>query len=305
MLFLESFINKHAFFVLISAIIVLMIVNWSIESFKWRFLILKIEKLKYLKAIKAVFAGITVSIFTPNKTGEFAGRMLAIDKASRWDSIMITFIGSISQLLVTIVFGLLALNFAAFFFDIEHAVINIYLKLGFLLFSLILLFLSIMLYLNISIITFLGKKIRAAYLQKFSKYLLIFRRYTKKELLKVFFFSVLRYCVFSFQFLIILRFFNIQIPVLHLACLSSVWFFVITVVPTIALTEIGVRGAASIFLFDFYLEHFSTIPFTDDIHLKIVSATFILWIINIILPSLLGALFILQFNIFKRKSNGN
>ena len=50
----------------------LMFVNWSIDAIKWQFLVSKLKSF-FLVGFKAVFLGITVSIFTPNRVGEFGG----------------------------------------------------------------------------------------------------------------------------------------------------------------------------------------------------------------------------------------
>ena len=82
-------------------IVFLMLVNWSLETFKWKYLIRKIENVSFIKSFVAVFSGITVSTFTPNRVGEYAGRVFILEKANRWEAVLITILGSLSQLLIT------------------------------------------------------------------------------------------------------------------------------------------------------------------------------------------------------------
>ena len=44
---------------LIGVVIFMMLLNWFLESLKWRFLISKIEKVSIMRSIRAVFSGIT------------------------------------------------------------------------------------------------------------------------------------------------------------------------------------------------------------------------------------------------------
>src|ERR1700746_3482957 len=44
-------------------ILLLMLVNWSIEALKWKILIAPLETITFLSSYKAVLTGVTVSIF--------------------------------------------------------------------------------------------------------------------------------------------------------------------------------------------------------------------------------------------------
>ena len=76
------------------------------EALKWQFLISKIEKISIKRSIRAIFSGITVSAFTPNRVGEYGGRVFCLEKADRIQAVLITVIGSMAQLVTTIVLWL-------------------------------------------------------------------------------------------------------------------------------------------------------------------------------------------------------
>ncbi len=86
----------------LALVLLLMILNWSIESRKWQFMIGKIEKVPFFRSFQAVLAGVSISSFTPNRTGEYFGRAFILDKAGHMEGILITILGSMSQLLITI-----------------------------------------------------------------------------------------------------------------------------------------------------------------------------------------------------------
>ena len=87
-----------------------MFLNWLLDAVKWKFLIKKEEEVSLWLSIKAVFLGITVSIFTPNRVGEFGGRVFCLEKANRIKAVLITILGNMGQLLATTIFGTLALS---------------------------------------------------------------------------------------------------------------------------------------------------------------------------------------------------
>jgi len=84
----------------------LVIANYLCEVQKWRTLMKVFFKVKYSTAIKAILVGITVAIFTPNRIGEYAGRVLYIPKKYAVETVAVTIVGSISQMIVILFFGL-------------------------------------------------------------------------------------------------------------------------------------------------------------------------------------------------------
>tara|TARA_B100000674_G_C37682646_1_gene842256 strand:- start:198 stop:647 length:450 start_codon:yes stop_codon:yes gene_type:complete len=93
-------INSNYFTIIV--VIFMMFINWFLEALKWKFLINKIEEISIMTSIRAVFSGITVSTFTPNRIGEYAGRVFCLEKGDRIKAVLITIIGSMSQLFNTI-----------------------------------------------------------------------------------------------------------------------------------------------------------------------------------------------------------
>jgi hypothetical protein len=90
-------------------VFVLMIVNWSIETIKWKLSIERIQKINFFKAFKAVLSGVSFSVTTPNRMGEYLGRMLYMNEGNRLRAISITIVGSISQLIITLFMGFIGL----------------------------------------------------------------------------------------------------------------------------------------------------------------------------------------------------
>ena len=108
-------------------VVLLMVLNWSIEAIKWKQLISELQAIKFSSSLKSIFAGVSISIITPNRAGEFAGKIFYLKKANKADAMLLSLIGSLSQVLVTFCLGLLAVYYYLYF--IKHLV-NYQLQLG-------------------------------------------------------------------------------------------------------------------------------------------------------------------------------
>ena len=271
-------------------IVLMMFLNWFLEALKWQFLIKKIEEISFSRSVRAVFSGITVSAFTPNRVGEYGGRVFCLEKADRIQAVFITIIGSMAQLITTIFFGsigiLLLPSLMPEFTQILSLMEYSYPILVFV--FLLLNSLLIFIYLNTSVLSLLLSRIK--FLNKYEKYNSVFSFYSVEELAKVLLFSVARYAVFTTQFFILLHVFGVVINYTDALVLIMTMLFVISVIPTIAITEIGVRGSVALFLFGLISSN----------TVGILSATFVMWIINLLLPALIGTAFIFTLKFFRK-----
>jgi hypothetical protein len=273
----------------------LMIINWGIETFKWKFLIRKIENVNFLKALVAVLSGITVSIFTPNRIGEYAGRVFILDRADRWEGVLITMLGSLSQLLVTIIAG--SIGFVFFTYEyIDLSIDSEYLIYGLVLIILIVIFALISLFYNISFLTRLINKLPGKF-KKLRRYGKIFSNYSKWDLTVVMLLSMARYLVFITQFFLLLNLFESAIPYGEAIMMISMIYLVMAAIPTIALTELGIRGSVALYFIGLYFESHNPAAQND---LGIFTASSVLWLTNLAIPALLGAIFVFKLKFFRK-----
>jgi hypothetical protein len=119
----------------------------------------------------------------------------------------------------------------------------------------------------------------------------------KLLLLKTVLLSTLRYLVFSTQFYISIRLVGLNFCILQCMMVIPVIYLVLAAIPTMALTELGVRGSVSVFLFGLLAG-----PGVLDARatLAVVSASTLIWIINIAFPSLAGVLVVFTIKFFRR-----
>ena len=279
-------------------VLFLMLVNWSIEAYKWKFLISKIERISFFRAFQAVLTGVSISSFTPNRIGEYFGRVFILRKASHIEGILITILGSMSQLLVTVITGTLSLLvfLPAYFPHAIYANGYIYYGLIFLVILLDLLLLGM--FFNVSFLSALKEKLLRNGLKKLRLYFRVFGFFHNKELVFLIFLSFSRYVVFSFQFFLLLRMFAVPLPIFNALVLISLIYFIMAIIPTIALTELGIRGSVAVYFFGHYLSQ--GFPVTDGFNLGIFSASTMLWMINLGIPALAGTAFVFRLQFFRK-----
>lgn len=83
----------------LAGVLALMPLNWLFEVLKWRSLLGKDKGqfISTLKITKAVAAGIAFSQLTPNRIGEYGGRALLMPPGRRWETVGATLLGSMAQ----------------------------------------------------------------------------------------------------------------------------------------------------------------------------------------------------------------
>ena len=257
------------FYILI--VLILMILNWGLEAVKWRQLILKFEFISFKTAVKAVLSGVTFNIITPNQIGDFAGRVIHLQTMNKWRGSLVTVIGHFAQVIVTLFFGLCAFAyFAEQFIDFSFL-----LPIGF---GAIIILLFI--FLRLHDIYHAIK--HWPFIHKIEKYVNVFESFSASNLLHILLISMMRYLVYLSQYYFLLQFFKVEIDLVPtIACIIGT-FCVQSVVPSFLLLEIGLRGASALTFFTI---------FTNNQE-GILLAAYSLWVINILLPALLGMYFI-------------
>jgi hypothetical protein len=258
-------------------------INWYLEAFKWKVLVDKYEKITLFQSMRATLSGITVSFFTPNRIGEFAGRVLHISPQSRLMAILATFIGSASQLLVTCLFGLFGLAlYLPSFLNLDQ----IY-SILFLVAAIIICGILLNMFFHFGFLTKILHHLKM--LRRFDRYLAVFEQYSRQELISIFLLSTLRYLVFTFQFIILVKMMGTDLPVFQLFGLISIVYLLLSFLPSIFLTELPVRGSVALYVIGQYSQN----------HLGILCASFSIWMINLVIPALIGAVSILYVRIIK------
>ena len=275
-------------------VVFLMLANWSCEALKWKVLINHIQSISFFKSFRAILSGLSVSLAmnTPNGTGEYIGRVLYVKDGNRIRAVTLTFVGSLSQLIVTMLMGTVGIFILKnnFYNPTANSAILSRLSVtaiiyGCIIFSTVLL----VIYFEISYLTRIIEKI--PFVARFSYFIQKLEDFGWKELLKVFLISFVRYLVFATQYILLLQVFNVGIDMLTAFWLITIMFLALAIVPTIALAELGIRGKLSIYLFGLFS--------TNTLGIILTAST--IWLINLIVPALAGSLFMVGIKLFKKE----
>ncbi|MBO6518324.1 MAG: hypothetical protein JJ975_17450 [Bacteroidia bacterium] len=253
-------------------VLVLMPFNWFIDALKWRWLLKESVVLTYSQAIKGVFMGLSVGLFTPNGVGEFAGRMLTVRNACRQQAVAASIAGSLAQLAITITVG-----GACIVFFMSKYVMPDYVTVAQIT-AVITVVVGFYTYFKLPVI---AEKLfsRIPSMSRFSRFREALSNYSNRELLAAYGFAFLRYAVFCTQLGIILfALGGIDIfEQYSLILLIPVYYYIQTLVPTVALSEVGVRGMILSVLYSGYL-----------VQSDVLLASFVIWVVNLIIPGLMG-----------------
>lgn len=296
--FLAGILEREESWWFFSLIFLMMLVNWGLESVKWRILIERIEKLSFMQSFMAVMTGQSISLFTPNRTGDYLGRVFILKKGNHVEGIFATVTGSFAQIIVTTGVGLFCFLSFAFTYLREPYRIGEYMFTSLVFLVPCFVFVIILFYFRIGILTdFISRYIPGKW-DRLKQHTGIFARYATSELLKVLLLSLLRYMIFSTQFYLLIRFFGGELPVAEGFILIPVIYLIMSMVPTMALTELGIRGSVAIFIIGLYFQKAGIRSGETD--LIILAASSVLWLINLVLPAILGTFFVFRLKFIRK-----
>lgn len=254
-------------------VLFLLPVNWGLELLKWQ-RILKINKINYsLKELMySLFSGVTTGIITPNRIGNFIGRMLFFKGKVRGQLILGTLYSNFAQFLVTLFFGAIGFLFLSqLLFDVYGTtIVNI---------SILISLLSILFYFAVPFVPL--NRIRA--LNRKKNILIEFQSQSKKLVFPLLTISGIRYLVFSTQFLLMLMAFGIT-PSFMLYAGIFMLYLVSTLTPSLLFGKLVIRETAGLIILSLFIDN----------SVIIVVSSLLLWFVNLGIPSLFGLVFILR-----------
>lgn len=256
-------------------------INWGIEALKWKLLIAPLERISFSLALRSVFAGVTVSIFMPNRIGEFAGRIFFLERADKVEATLKNFIGSAAQLAITVFAGLCAL--AAL---IRNGYWDSIVPGKFSLPGICLSLIAVAVILLLLVILYRRRSVLPVKIQSYFKVLSGVKR---EEIFLIVGLSAIRYFVFLLQYYIILRALGVMPDVELAFSLIALTFLITSVIPSFALTEVATRGVTAMYLFAGYTSNSASV----------ITASLLVWIINLAIPAMIGSAFIWKLKFFK------
>lgn len=270
----------------------LMLMNWGIEARKWQLQVASIETISFLQSFKAILAGQAMGLNTINRIGEPAARSAYLKEGNKIRGVVLSITGSMAQIIVTFLMGTLSMLYMRWCILNEERQLEglsvfwldgfIYIiAAGILLFTLV--------YFKLSGIIQLLERI--SWVARYRFFIEKLESVQMNELVRLLSLSLGRYFVILFQYLLIFQVFGIQLYWLDAFAMVGVMLTVLAVIPSMALAELGFRGKVSLLLFGLLSNN----------AVGIIATAAGIWLINLILPAILGTLFILGLRIFRNK----
>ncbi|MCC8424624.1 hypothetical protein [Mucilaginibacter sp. UR6-11] len=270
--------------VVMSVVVLLMFANWLVECLKWQHLTRKLSPISLWKSIEGVFCGLTWAIFTPNRIGEYGGRVMFLPPRKRIHGVFAMAVGSFGQNVITNVLGAAALIW--FCFTFLH--LNVWAYIGISLLGIVFMTLFLVFYFNIKWLVWLLNSV--AFLKKYHRFFDIMGTYKFKDLVNIMCFCLTRFFIFSFQYYLVIHLLIPEIPFVDVILMVFIVFFIQSALPSLDLLDVPVRATASATLFAFVTHQ----------QIAIIAAFTSIWLINLIIPAILGSVFIFKLKFFDR-----
>jgi hypothetical protein len=323
--------NHHSFFIQITdlwselqknkaillIVFVFMFINWILEAKKWQILIKPLAKINLFQSLESVWIGLSLATFLP--LGNYLGRAKNLPQKNRFDSAGALIVNGGLQFWVTMLGGIYGISQ---FFELHNVITFLFFAFWILLYLLGLFFYnkwscdsivvggdtdngrrsSVETPTRSSVETPTTAKISNKnnrifrYFQRIrqlkiggkiiiwvKKNLYLISQYSQAVILKTTFLALLRYGVFLVQMILIFKAANFSLLIEKIVVGSSLLFAAKSILPVGGFfVGLSIREATALYFFGSLGEE------------KVVTITFLLWIINIGLPVLIGSVLLLR-----------
>jgi hypothetical protein len=269
---------------LLFMVLLIMLVQWLLEAKKWQVMLSPEHPVKLSEAFRMILSGIALSIATPNRMGEFAGRVMHLPSGQRLQGTAFTVIGNFAQLIVTCMAGGIALLME---WQDQHlyptgkglqAIQSLLLWAT----PLITIF-FVLLYFKSGLVFNWILSLRM--LGKFRDKLGALATVPNQILLKVLLLSSLRFTFFILQYWLLFKLTNTGIDLHDTFTGVSIMLLWLAIVPTFSFLELGLRWEFALLLLGSLTEN------TLGIAVSVTSV----WLINLMLPAAVGAIGLLRY----------
>ena len=244
-------------------------INWLLETIKWNLLIKHIKPISFKQTLLDVVAGISTSLLTPNRIGNFIGRTIHLDKRLKIRAIILTIHSNLAQFTASIVFGfigLMLIHFNSEYLSVQALRVS----------AALIILLGLLIYFYPKCIDF--NPISRMYSRQMKKGIELIQELRFKLKLIIFGLSLVRYLVFLSQFYLLLSCFSENIEYHIIIPAISVVYLITTIIPSFLFGKLFVREVSALFILTTY-----------GISTPIILATvFILWLVNLAIPSIIG-----------------
>jgi hypothetical protein len=245
-----------------AVLLLLFLGNYLMEAIKWQNLLASWSPISIFKSYKSVLIGQAFAFFTPARSGDYVGRILLLPPGSKIKGVAQLAWSSYAQLIITISIGSVALFFNLPFFPW----IKWFMPLG----------------LIAALFVYFHPGEFKGWLNKINQ--LQIENKLKLNLLGL---SFLKYIIFVLQYTWAVKMLNIPITPIDLWIALGVLFLLLSIIPSISLTDLVIRGQIIVVLLEPYYNN----------SLMLICLSTIIWAVNFLLPAIIGAFLLINFRI--------
>ena len=259
----------------ITFLVILSIFNWFFEILKWQNLVRTIKQISFKDALEQSLGGLTASLITPNRIGDYGAKAVYYSKPLRSRIVVLNLLGNMAQMTITTILGVIGLSIFINHYEIDVDYYSVT-KYGF-----ILIIVCLVAVLAVKQKRFKIKGVSFKRIFSFIKKLSLKSHITNLSL------SVIRYLIFSFQFYYLLTMFGVDIEYSKAMIVITSLYFLVSILPTISIFDVVIKGSVAVFLFSY----------VEVNELTILSIITLMWVLNFIIPSVFGSYFVLNFKL--------
>ncbi|WP_424964085.1 hypothetical protein [Ekhidna sp.] len=255
---LDEFIWPASFGFIIGLVLLLMVFNWYLEALRWKVSLQPFEAITIKNAWQVILGGLALNWVLPFTSGDLLARIS--QQQDKYQTTSAAMLNRGIMLCFTLILGIYGMSKVAMEYEVNGW------------FALLLIF-------SYPVFRWLFKKS----LNRFFDY---FRNIDRITLIRIIGLSLARYLVFVFQFYLLLSSFLPDLSA-DLLVAGIGWVFLIRSVLPLFFGGVGVREASGIVFFE---------PYVSNLQLVIIPI-FLIWMINTVLPSIVGLIFVFQFRV--------
>ena len=254
-------------------LLILSVFNWFFEIMKWQYLVKTIKEISFRNALEQSLGGLTASLITPNRIGDYGAKAVYYAKPFRTKVVLLNLLGNMAQMTITTIFGVIGLIIFVNRYQIDVDYYRL-MKFGFIL-------------LLISLFVVVGVKQNRFKIKSFSfEHILSFiKNIDSKTHIITLSLSLIRYFIFSFQFYYLLIIFGVDIDYTKAMVVITSMYFLASIFPSISIFDVVIKGSVAVFLFGY----------VEVNELTILTSVTLMWLLNFVIPSVFGSYFVLNF----------
>lgn len=260
---------------LLSAVGLLMLLNWGLEALKWQTMVGVFQEMSFYESARAVLSGVALAIVTPARIGEYGGRLFNIEKQHRSKALLGNAVSSLAQNIANVSIGLVGLVcYALLFLDMGSVALVSMLSL-----IVPLVGLALLVIYRLDLVEPALERLpitgMRSWLQEHSA---VLSAYTARDISYVLSLSFVRYCTYAVQYVLLALVCGITTDPVWALVGVTVIFLIQTGIPLPPMLSILARGEVAIWVWS--VMSTAVVP--------ILAATFLLWLINLVIPAVCG-----------------